>query len=62
LSSGERRVAKNILKFVLTGVVAGIALGGVLSLWSGSILVILAVGTLGLIVGGILGVAHRNDP
>jgi high-affinity Fe2+/Pb2+ permease len=55
-------VAKNILKFTVTGIVVGVALGWLLSLVSGNLFVVLMVGTLGLIVGGILGMVHRNDP
>jgi len=52
---------KNILKFTLTGIVAGILIGWLLSLVSGNIFVVWAVGTLGLFVGVILGIVHRND-
>lgn len=55
-------VAKNIFKFTVTGIVVGVALGWLLSLVSGNLFVVLMVGTLGLIVGGILGMVHRNDP
>ena len=58
----ERDVTKNILKFTVTGVVAGVALGWLLSLVSGNLFVVLMIGTLGLVVGGILGIVHRNDP
>jgi hypothetical protein len=51
---------KNILKFTVTGAVAGVLLGWLLSLVSGNIFVVLMVGTLGLLVGGILGIAHRS--
>ena len=54
-------MTKNILKFAATGVVAGVLLGWLLSLVSGNIFVVLMVGTLGLLVGGILGIVHRND-
>jgi hypothetical protein len=36
--------------------------GGVLSLGSGNYYVTLAVGLLGLLIGVILGIVHRNDP
>jgi len=55
-------VAKNILKFTVTGIVAGAALGWLLSLVSGNLFVVLMIGTLGLVVGGIFGTVHRNDP
>ena len=55
-------VTKNILKFTATGIVAGMILGWLLSLPSGNYFVTLAVTTLGLFVGVILGIVHRNDP
>jgi hypothetical protein len=55
-------VAKNILKFTVTGIVAGAALGWRLSLVSGDLFVVSMIGTLGLVVGGILGIVHWNDP
>ncbi len=54
-------VTKNILKFTATGLVAGVVLGGLLSLGSGNYLVTLGVTTLGLFVGVVLGIVHRND-
>jgi hypothetical protein len=53
---------KNIFKFAAAGAVAGVVLGWLLSLVSGDIFVVLMVGTVGLLVGGILGIVHRNDP
>jgi uncharacterized transporter YbjL len=58
----EKALAKNIFKFTATGLVAGIVLGWLISLVSGSIVVMLGVATLGLFVGLILGIVHRNDP
>ena len=55
-------MAKNIFKFTATGFVAGVVLGWLLSLVSGNIFVVFGVATLGLFVGVILGIAHRNDP
>ncbi len=54
-------VTRNILKFTGTGVVAGAVLGWLLSLVSGNYFVTLGVATLGLFIGGILGIVHRND-
>ena len=54
-------VTKNILKFTATGLVAGVALGWLLSLGSENYFVTLGVATLGLFVGVILGIVHRND-
>lgn len=58
----QSNVTKNILKSTITGIVAGVVLGWLLSLVSGNIFVVFMVGTLGLVVGGILGIVHRNDP
>jgi hypothetical protein len=55
-------VPKNIFKFTATGIVAGVVLGWLLSLVSGNIFVVFGVATLGLIVGVVLGIVHRNDP
>ena len=55
-------MTKNIFKFTVTGIVAGILLGWLLSLVSGNYFVTLGVATLGLLVGVILGIVHRNDP
>ena len=55
-------MAKNILKFTATGLVAGVVQGWLLSLVSGNIFVVFGVATLGLVVGLILGMVHRNDP
>jgi len=49
-------------EFTLVGLVLGVVLGGLLSLVSGNYLVIIGVGTLGTIVGIVLGIVHRNDP
>ena len=54
-------MTKNILKFTATGVVLGLGIGWLLSLVSGNVFVVLMIGTLGLLVGGILGIVHRND-
>jgi F0F1-type ATP synthase assembly protein I len=53
---------KNIFKFTATGIVVGLALGCLLDLMSGGIFIPLFIGTLGLLVGGVLGIVHRNDP
>jgi hypothetical protein len=62
LPSGERRDEEHLGEFTVTGVVAGVALCWLLSLVSGNLFVVLMIGTLGLVVGGILGIVHRNDP
>ena len=56
-----QRLAKNILKFTATGLVAGVVLGWLLCLGSGNYFVTLGLTTLGLFVGLILGIVHRND-
>ena len=56
-----RPVTKKILKFTATGLVAGVVFGVLLSLVSGNYFVTLGVATLGLFVGVILGIVHRND-
>ena len=55
-------MTKNILKFTVTGVLAGLLMGWFLSLVSGNVFVVISVGTLGLLVGLILGIVHRSDP
>ena len=45
----------------VTGIVAGVVMGWLLSLGSGNYFVTLGVATLGLVVGVILGIVHRND-
>ena len=62
LTNRGEAVAKNIFKFTATGLVAGGVLGWLLSLGSGNIFVVFGVATLGLFVGVILGIVHRNDP
>ena len=48
-------------EYTVTGVVAGLILGWLLSLMSGSIFVVIGVGCVGAIVGVVLGIIHRND-
>jgi hypothetical protein len=64
VTSGSQigQAGKNIPKFTVTGIVAGVALGWLLSLGSGNIFVVFGVATLGLFVGVVLGIVHRNDP
>lgn len=61
VSACDDSMMKNLLKFTFTGVVAGVVMGWLLSLVSGDVFVVLFVGTLGLLVGMILGIVHRND-
>jgi F0F1-type ATP synthase assembly protein I len=58
----EVQTVRTILRFTVTGIVSGLFMGWLLSLVSGNYYVTLAVGLLGLLVGVILGVVHRNDP
>jgi hypothetical protein len=54
--------ARNILKFTATGLVAGAALGWLLSQVSGSYFVTIGVAMLGGAIGVVLGIVHRKDP
>jgi hypothetical protein len=49
-------------KFAITGVIAGLLFGWLLSLVSGDVFVVFFVGILGLLVGIILGLANWNAP
>jgi hypothetical protein len=53
---------KKVLQFLLTGLVVGTILGWLLSLVSGNVYVVIGVGTIGMVVGLVLGIVHRNDP
>jgi len=53
---------KKFWQFTLVGVAEGLVVGWLLSLVSGNIYVFIGVGTLGTIIGIILGIIHRNDP
>lgn len=53
---------KKFWQFTLVGLGEGLLLGWLLSLVSGNIFVTIFIGTLGTIVGIVLGVIHRNDP
>lgn len=53
---------RTVLRFTITGIVLGLLIGWLLSLVSGNIFVVLGVGSLGMLVGIILGIVHRNDP
>jgi len=49
-------------RYTLIGLVAGVTMGGMLSLVSGNSLVVVFVGLMGTVVGIVLGVVHRNEP
>jgi len=49
-------------RYTLTGLVAGVTMGGMLSLVSGNSLVVVFVGLMGTVVGIVVGVVHRNEP
>ncbi|HTE91662.1 MAG TPA: hypothetical protein VK639_22120 [Terriglobales bacterium] len=53
---------RTVLRFTVTGIVCGLVIGWLLSLVSGNYYVTLAVGLLGMLIGVILGIVHRNDP
>jgi hypothetical protein len=53
---------KKFWQFTLVGLGEGLLLGWLLSLVSGNIFVTISVGTLGAIIGIVLGIIHRNDP
>ena len=53
---------RTVLRFTFTGIVCGLVIGWFLSLVSGNYYVTLAVELLGLLIGVILGIVHRNDP
>jgi hypothetical protein len=59
---GGQEFGENILKFIVTGIAAEALFGRLLSLVSGNIFVVWMIGIVGLIVGVILGIVHRNDP
>lgn len=58
----EVKNVRTVLRFTVIGIVLGLLIGWLLSLVSGNYYVTLAVGLLGMLVGVILGVVHRNDP
>ena len=53
---------KTVLRFTVTGIVCGLVIGWLLSLVSGNYYVTWAVGLLGMLIGGILGIVHRSGP
>jgi hypothetical protein len=53
---------RTVLRFTVTGIVLGLLVGWLISLVSGDIVVVLLIGSLGTLVGVILGIVHRNDP
>ncbi len=52
---------RTLLRFTATGVVLGLLMGWFLSLMSGGIFVVLFIGSIGLLLGLILGFVHWND-
>src|SRR5215469_16557300 len=57
-----RSRVRTVLRFTATGIVLGVLLGWPISLVSGDINVVILIGSLGTVIGIILGVVHRNDP
>ena len=62
VQSTERLTVRKFWEFTLVGFAVGAVLGWLLSLVSGNIFVIIGIGTLGTVVGTVLGIIHRNDP
>jgi hypothetical protein len=62
ICSNRRDCGEEHLEIHAAGIVMGAGLGWLLSLVSGNLFVVLMIGTLGLVVGGILGIVDRNDP
>lgn len=58
----EVKNIRTVLKFTVIGIVLGLLIGWLLSLVSGNYYVTLAVGLLGMLIGVVLGIVHRNDP
>ena len=58
----EVKNVRAVLRFTVTGIALGLLMGWLLSLGSGNYYVTLAVGLLGMLIGVILGIVHRNDP
>ena len=58
----EGKEVQAVLRFTVTGIVIGLLMGGLLSLVSGNVFVVLFIGSVGTLVGVILGFIHRNDP
>jgi hypothetical protein len=52
---------RSFFRYVASGIVIGTLAGVLLSLVSGNIFVVEFVGTLGVLVGVVLGIVHRND-
>ncbi len=57
-----KKNVRTVLRFTVTGIVLGLLIGWLLSLVSGNIFVVLLIGSVGMLVGIILGFIHRNDP
>jgi len=58
----EVKSARTVSRFTVTGIVVGLLIGWLLSLVSGNFFVVLLIGSVGMLVGLILGFIHRNDP
>jgi hypothetical protein len=52
---------KKFWEFTFVGAVIGLIMGGLLSLGSGNIFVVIMVGAVVTVVGAVLGIIHRND-
>lgn len=60
-SGATRTGMKKFWQFTLVGLAEGVVLGWLLSRVSGNIFVSIGIGTLGTVVGIVLGIIHRND-
>jgi hypothetical protein len=56
-----RTVVSNFWEYTLVGIIVGLVAGWALSLFSGNIFVVFLVGSMGTVVGVVLGIVHRNN-
>jgi cobalamin synthase len=52
---------KKFWEYTLVGAVIGLIMGGLLSLVSGNVFVVIMVGIVVTLVGAVLRIIHRND-
>lgn len=57
----SRPAVQTILRFTVTGMLLGLLMGWLFSLVSGNLFIVLFGGSVGTLVGMILGIVHRND-
>jgi hypothetical protein len=56
-----RSIVSRFFEYTLVGMTAGLILGSVLSVVSGNTFVVLLIGTMGTVVGMVLGIVHRHE-